>query len=197
MERKINTIILTGFRATGKSLVGRALAAALGYAFVDTDLIISQREGALICDMVARHGWPYFRGLERQVLTECSNMRQTVVATGGGAIEHATEWAELRRCCYVVWLEAPAEVIYQRMQADEKTKEQRPRLTDNPPILEIQDVLARRTPMYAAGSDLQLATANHNAEELVVTITDHLRRAKLLGLAEHISSAQPLVQVRL
>ena len=157
-------------------------------------MVLSQREGISICDLVARHGWPYFRGLERQILKECSSMRQTVVATGGGAIEHAAEWAELCRYCYVVWLKAPVEVVYRRMQADEKTNEQRPGLTANPLLLEIQEVLARRTPLYAAGSDLQLDTAKHTPDELVVMIIDNLRRAQLLGSAEKNSPVLPLVQ---
>ena len=176
MDKKLNSIILTGFRATGKSLIGRMLATALGYAFVDTDTVISDRQGASISAMVAQHGWPYFRQLERQMLEECSQMRQAVIATGGGAIEHTSEWIELRRHGYVIWLEAPAEVIYQRMHADNNTSSQRPALTDSSQLEEIGQMLARRTSMYAAGADLRLETATANPEALVAVILQHLRQ---------------------
>lgn len=176
MERQLDTIILTGFRATGKSLVGRMLAAALDYAFIDTDTVISQRQGASISAMVARHGWPYFRQLERQLLEECGHMRRTVVATGGGAIEHHAEWGCLRQRGYVIWLAADAEIIYQRMQADANTGSQRPALTGNSQLEEIREVLARRNPLYAAGSDVRLETANKDPEELVAAILQYLQQ---------------------
>jgi Shikimate kinase len=63
----MNNIVLTGFRATGKTSVGKALATKLGYAFSDTDRLLCERLHAPIADIVARHGWPFFRQAEAQL----------------------------------------------------------------------------------------------------------------------------------
>jgi shikimate kinase len=175
MNEKSKNIVLTGFRATGKSLVGKLLAERLCYSFIDTDILLRQRLGAPIADIVDRHGWPFFRQAERRLLAEVPGMVETVLATGGGAIEHETQWQRLRKCCYVVWLDADAETIKQRVRDDPESSGQRPSLTGRPVGDEIDDLLQRRAPLYAAGSDLRLDTVGRTPEALVQTIIDQMR----------------------
>jgi shikimate kinase len=175
MNEKSKNIVLTGFRATGKSLVGKLLAERLGYTFIDADILLCQRLGAPIAAIVDRHGWPFFRQAERRLLAEVPGMEETVVATGGGAIEHEEEWQRIRTCCYVVWLDADAATIKQRLQDDPKSSGQRPSLTGGAVCDEIDDVLRRRTPLYAAGSDLHLDTVCCTPEDLVQRIIDQMR----------------------
>ncbi|MDH3393415.1 MAG: shikimate kinase, partial [Desulfobulbaceae bacterium] len=63
-------IILTGYRACGKSLIGRLLAERFKIDFLDMDKEIETREGCSISEMVGQHGWPYFREREQHLLTE-------------------------------------------------------------------------------------------------------------------------------
>ncbi len=176
MNEKSTNIILTGFRATGKSLVGKLLAERLGYTFIDADVLLSQRLGAPIAHIVDRHGWPFFRQAERKLLADdVPGMVETVLATGGGAIEHEDEWQRIRSCCYVVWLDADAATIKQRIQDDPKSSGQRPSLTGCAVCDEIDDVLLKRMPLYAAGSDLHLNTVGCTPEDLVNRIIDQLR----------------------
>ena len=166
-----HNLILTGFRATGKTSVGRIVAARLHWIFLDTDELARQRLGAPIAEVVARHGWPFFRTAERQLLRELSTtMRQTVLATGGGAIEHLQEWRELRRCALVVWLDTDSDTIRQRLRDDPDSGHQRPSLTGQSVMDEIEHLLECRRPMYAAGSDLRLSTEGRTPEQLVVEI---------------------------
>ncbi len=153
MKENTPIIVLTGFRATGKTSVGRLLAARLGYAFVDADAVLCERLGGSVAEIVARSGWDSFRRAERQLLRESRTMAGTVLATGGGAIEHAAEWRGLRDHALVVWLEADEATIRRRMAGDAQTA-QRPSLTGNAPADEIAALLARRTPLYAAGADV-------------------------------------------
>lgn len=175
MNEKIKNIVLTGFRATGKSLVGRMLAQKLRYTFIDADVLLSQRLGAPIADIVARHGWPFFRQAERQLLMEVPAMEQTVLATGGGAIEHQEEWSRLRNCCYVIWLDADAATVRQRMRNDANTAEQRPSLTGSSVHDEIEELLLRRAPLYSTGSDLRLDTVGKDPTALVERIVEQMQ----------------------
>ena len=175
MNEKIKNIVLTGFRATGKSSVGRLLAQKLRYTFIDADLLLCERLGASIADIVARHGWAFFRQAERQLLMEVPDMEQTVLATGGGAIEHQEEWLRIRNCCYVVWLDADAATIRQRMRNDPNSIEQRPSLTGNSVQNEIEELLQRRAPLYSAGADLRLDTVGNEPAALVERIIEQMR----------------------
>ena len=175
MNNKIKNIVLTGFRATGKSSVGRMLAQKLRYTFIDTDLLLCERLGAPIADIVARHGWTFFRQAERQLLMEVPEMEQTVLATGGGAIEHQEEWLRIRSCCYVVWLDADAATVRQRMGNDPNSAGQRPSLTGGSAHDEIEELMLRRAPLYSTGSDLRLDTVGMEPSALVESIVEQMR----------------------
>lgn len=159
-------IILTGFRGTGKTTVGKILAARLQWVFVDMDEQLAERLGASIAEVVGRHGWAFFRQAEAKLMQEAQAMNCTVLATGGGAIENQQEWKQLRSNGYVVWLDADIATIQQRLMADSVSAQQRPSLTGQAIQDEIGVLLERRLPMYLAGSDLRLATDGKEPEEL-------------------------------
>jgi shikimate kinase len=75
-------IVLTGFMGTGKSTVGRRLATALGFTWVDTDRMIETRHGP-IDEIFARAGEMVFRGIERNIVSELSSRIRCVFSTGG------------------------------------------------------------------------------------------------------------------
>lgn len=176
-----NKIVLTGFRATGKSTIGLLVAQQLGYRFLDTDQVLTRQLGASIAHVVASHGWPHFRRAEAQLLHDLSSASDVVIATGGGAIEHQAEWRRLRCDSLVVWLEADAATINQRIAADGASIAQRPALISGAaPEDEIAQLLSRRAPLYARGSDLRLDTVNASLQELVALVCDDfVRRRKL------------------
>ena len=160
-------IILTGYRACGKSVVGRLLAERLQFDFLDMDKEIESRAGCSISEMVAEHGWPYFRERERQLLEELIDRERLVVATGGGAIMHEEAWQRLQANGLVVWLQADTAVIAARLRRDIVSEGQRPSLTGDSITQEIETVLAQRTPLYQKGSHLAVDTGNRSPEEIV------------------------------
>ncbi len=82
-------IVLIGYRGTGKSTVGRLLAARLGRELVSTDVEIVKRAKCTIPEIVAQYGWEYFRDLESDICRELASRDQLVIDTGGGAILRA------------------------------------------------------------------------------------------------------------
>jgi shikimate kinase len=160
-------IILTGFRATGKSAVGARLAESMGFDFIDTDARLCAGLGCTVAEYVAGKGWDAFREREREILAELAGVTRTVISTGGGSILHEAEWNRLRKNSLVVWLRADAETLRQRLNRDESTADQRPSLTGSDSSREVEDVLAVRTPLYLKGSDMSVDTTALTPEEIV------------------------------
>jgi 3-dehydroquinate synthase len=114
----VRVVFLTGMMGSGKTEVGRALAARLGWRFIDTDAEIVAREGRSIGDIFASAGEAYFRSVEQAVLREASRQRSAVVATGGGAVTSAANRRIMRRAGPVVFLRAPVETLIDRIGED-------------------------------------------------------------------------------
>ena len=85
MEQKNNNIILVGMPGVGKSTVGVVLAKILGYHFVDADIVIQQKDGRLLKDIIAEEGVDGFIEIENKINSEI-NGKKTIIATGGDVI---------------------------------------------------------------------------------------------------------------
>ncbi|NOX25429.1 MAG: shikimate kinase [Deltaproteobacteria bacterium] len=153
-------IILTGYRAAGKTCVGKELARQLDWSFIDTDALIVKRAGGEISKIVRQHGWDYFRAQEKQVLKSLIERTGVVIATGGGAIIHQDIWPELMASGLVVWLKADKETICRRLRGDDNSAAQRPSLTGGTICQEVARVLKERQPLYRRGSHLAVDTAS-------------------------------------
>jgi shikimate kinase len=160
-------IVLIGYRGTGKSAMGRLLAARLGRELVSTDAKIVKRAQRTIPEIVAQQGWDYFRDLESDICKELASRDHLVIDTGGGAILRAQNIEALKKNGTVFWLTASVETIVKRIGSDN----QRPSLTGTKSFVdEIQDVLQERTPKYHAAADHVIATDNRSINQLVETV---------------------------
>ncbi len=163
-------ILLTGFRATGKSLVGRLLADRLALDFLDTDALLCRLIGCSVADFVAEQGWSRFREMEERLLMDLSRRSGAVIATGGGAVLHQQTWKALRRKSASIWLQADEQTIKRRLITDVHSEQQRPSLTGMDPVLEIQEMLSERIPLYQCGSDFAIRTDGRSPRDLVEEI---------------------------
>jgi shikimate kinase len=111
-------IYLVGFMACGKTTVGRHVAARLGWQPEDVDQLIEARERRSIAEIFAKHGEPYFRSVEREVLKLLQPLRQVVVSTGGGTFVDPENRAAIDRDGTSVWLDLPLAEIIPRIPLD-------------------------------------------------------------------------------
>ena len=107
-------VFLIGFMASGKTTVGRLLAAALGFRFADLDDRIVAAAGAPIREIFARHGEAGFREREREAVRAAAGERSVVFATGGGAPCFGDNLATMRGAGRLVALEVSAEEAVRR-----------------------------------------------------------------------------------
>ncbi len=160
-------IFLIGFRCTGKSSVGKALAQRLSYPFRDADEEIVRENSISIAEMVAQHGWQFFRDKERDIIHRLSLTDRSVIATGGGVILNPENIRDMKCNGFVIWLKARPETIRERILQDKMTEKQRPALTDKDLIAEIEETLSFRNPLYEQASDISMDTDGLDIGEIV------------------------------
>jgi len=167
-------IVLIGYRCTGKTSVGKALSERLGKAFVDTDDYIEKKADRPISDMVTKEGWDFFREKEKEAIREIASSEDLMIAAGGGAVLNTENVTNLKRNGVVILLETTNETILERMRADEKTEQQRPSLTGEDPLEEIEEVLEIRRPYYQQAMDFSVDTTSKSIEQVVNEIIEKL-----------------------
>lgn len=167
----MNKIVLIGFRATGKTSIGKALAEKLNWKFLDLDEEIQKRTKKSIKEIVEEGGWEKFRSLEKEFLKEILDLENMVLALGGGSVLHQKEMSELREKSFVVWLFASKETILERMERDTKTSSQRPNLTNLCNLEEeIERLLKEREKLYNNFSHVKIDTSKKDILEIVEEI---------------------------
>lgn len=160
-------VFLIGFRAVGKTTIGKKLAERLGFAFLDTDTLICEKKGATVNAIVQAEGWDGFRRCEQEVLRGLETRRRCVIATGGGAILHQHLWSVLKGHGVVVWLTAESDIICRRIQADSVSVGQRPSLTGKSVCAEVREIMAVREPLYRETADLVVDTGAMSVPQVV------------------------------
>lgn len=151
-------IVLIGYRCTGKSAVGKALARDLDRLLIDTDALIEEKAGAPISEIVEKKGWEGFRDIETKVVQEISEKDDLVIATGGGIVLREMNTRRLKANGLLIWLRARPGVILERMAQDLSMGKGRPPLTLKSPVEEIKEQLAFRDPLYKEAGDLVVDT---------------------------------------
>ena len=106
------SLTLCGFMACGKSALGRRLAAALHYDFVDTDQLLLERTGMTLQQMFAKGGEAYFRDREHEVIREAARLPRTVISTGGGVMTFERNARLLAESTRIIHVHRPFDACY-------------------------------------------------------------------------------------
>ena len=161
-------IVLVGYRASGKSTVGRLLASRAGWPFLDSDAEVEARAGRSIADIFADGGEPTFRDLEEEAIEAlCAQQAEAILATGGGAVVRPANRERLRRFGEVVYLRAPAPVLADRLR---RAGGARPALTSEGLVAEVAAVLEAREPLYQEVADLVIDAASRSPSAIARAI---------------------------
>ena len=178
-------VVLIGYRASGKSIVGRILADKLKTAFWDTDAMVEKTLGMPIKEIVALHGWDYFREKERETIKFLTQKEGCVIATGGGVVLFRENIdllkqnvALLKKSCVIVWLNAPLEDIIDRLKHDARSEATRPQFTIGNIVQETIDTMRQRLPLYESAADYTVDTLHKNPEQVAEEIYQYLLKSK-------------------
>lgn len=164
---KCANVFLVGLMGAGKSTVGKRLARAIGFEFLDSDQVIEDRTGASIPLIFEIEGETGFRARETRIIEELTQRRAVVLATGGGVVLAAENRARLCARGLVVYLHAPVDLLYARTRRDRR----RPLLQTADPHARLSELFGARDPLYRECADLIVDTARRTVRELV----EHIR----------------------
>ncbi|MCI9079637.1 MAG: shikimate kinase [Lachnospiraceae bacterium] len=115
----MKNIILIGMPGAGKSTVGIVLAKALGYKFIDTDLVIQEDQGMLLHKIIEKYGTKGFNTIENNVISSIKTDK-SVIATGGSAVYGKDAMQNLKSSGIILYLELPLNEIKNRLGNLEK-----------------------------------------------------------------------------
>jgi shikimate kinase len=171
----MRSIVLVGMPGSGKSAVGRRLAARLELPFVDADEEIERAAGKPITDIFKDHGEPYFRDGERKVIARLLRSGPLVLATGGGAFMVAETQENIRQGGISIWLKAELSLLLRRVLK----RNNRPLLEKDPEGV-MRQLMETRYPVYA-NADITVESHDLPHDAIVGEIIDALAKSLLLA----------------
>ena len=159
MDRRI---VIIGFMGCGKTTVAAALAERLGCAMIDLDAFITDRKGRSPAEIIEENGEPAFRAIETRALQDVLEKNAArVIALGGGAWMIAANRALVaQHDCLSVWLDAPFELCWERIQSGGTS---RPMAPDRPTA---ENLYNDRRVRYGL-SELRVDVCSDSAPELL------------------------------
>ena len=138
------TVVLVGMMGSGKTAIGRALAADLDVPFVDSDAAIEEAAAATIAEIFERDGERFFRKREAEVLRRLLSGPPGIVSTGGGAFLAEGNRDDIAKMGVAVWLDADLNILWERV----RHKDTRPLLRTADPKATLTAIYEDRTPIY-------------------------------------------------
>ncbi len=179
-------IILIGMPGAGKSTVGVVLAKKLGRGFVDSDLVIQERYGKLLHELIQENGVEGFWRIEEEVNASLSQ-KKCVIATGGSVIYGPKAMEHLRGIGTVVYLQLPCEEVAERLgDLDARGVTLKPGQT-------LKDLYRERTPLYEKYAHITITCSGKMlrqiVEETANAVARHVRRMQQEGEAKQSAVA--------
>lgn len=167
----MENIVLIGMPGSGKSTVGVLLAKALGYSFIDVDLLISKEAGKTLQEILDQDGLDYFLHLEGKI-GEQLEYEKTVIATGGSMVLSANAMENLKRNGKIVFIDVDLDEIKRRV-TNIKTRGIAFGKGET-----LDDVYRVRFPLYQKYADITVSLELSSIESTVDTIVEKLKLEK-------------------
>ena len=171
MSRPHN-IFLIGPMGAGKSTIGRQLASAFGYRFLDSDHEIQDRTGVDIPTIFEYEGEDGFRQREAQVIDDLTRKNRCVLATGGGAVLRPDNRRHLAARGFVIYLQCSPEQQAERTARDRN----RPLLQQGDPLERLRTLMKERDPLYRETADMIVSTEHRSSTAVTKEIQQRLNR---------------------
>lgn len=170
-------LFLIGYRGTGKTTIGKAIAKELKTNFIDVDEEIVKITGKKIPEIFALEGEKEFRKYETQALIHSINKetKHKVISCGGGIITKKRNLSLLKNNGIVFLLTSDPKTIFNRIYKDKN----RPALTDKDPFEEIVHMLKKREKLYKKAKDYEIDTSKESINECAKKIMDIYLENKL------------------
>jgi shikimate kinase len=153
----MKNIFLIGMPSSGKSTLGRLLAKALNFTFVDMDERIEVKEVSSIPDIFKIKGEDYFRKVESEVLKQIKPNQQLVISTGGGVPCFFDNMEFIKANGTSIFLDVPPVILAKRIM--NSTANNRPLIdknkSENEVLQDIENRYQNRLKFYQQ-ADLQV-----------------------------------------
>ncbi|MDD2832804.1 MAG: shikimate kinase [Methylotenera sp.] len=162
----MNNIYFIGLMGAGKTTIGRLLAKQLGKQFYDSDVEIERKTGVKIPLIFELEGESGFRKREHAAIEELTQLKDVVLATGGGAVLMQENRDLLKNNGKIIYLRAKPFDLYQRTRHD-KT---RPLLQGGNPRQKLEQLYLARDPIYTAVADYIVDTGAQSANDITSDI---------------------------
>lgn len=163
----MHNITLIGMPGAGKSTVGVVLAKAIGYKFIDTDLVIQEDQGMVLQDIIEKYGTSGFNTIENSVISSI-HTDKSVIATGGSAVYGKEAMQNLKSAGKVLYLELPYNDIKRRLGNLEK------RGVSMEKGQTLETLYNERIPLYKKYSDLTIHCHKLQIREIINIIIKQL-----------------------
>lgn len=162
------SIVLIGMPGVGKSTIGVVLAKNLGISFIDSDLVIQEREEKKLQEIIEEHGLEGFLDIEEAVNVSL-NPKAAVIATGGSAVYREEAMQHLSSFALICYLQLSYESISERLG---NLEERGVVLKENQNLRQLYD---ERTPLYEKYANMKIDCEGKNIREIVFEIAKRIK----------------------
>ena len=168
----MQNIFLIGPMGSGKTTIGRQLAARLDRKFYDSDREIEKRTGVDVALIFEIEGEEGFRLRETKMISELAKKQKSVIATGGGSVLSEENRACIKQNGKVIYLKSSQEKLFERTFRDKK----RPLLETEDRMATIKELLEKRGPLYEEIADLIICTDHRPINQIINKISQKLSK---------------------
>ena len=153
-------ITLIGMPSSGKSTIGVLLAKRLGYSFVDVDIVIQEKEGRLLKEIIAEEGLDGFLEVENRINAGV-NVIRSVIAPGGSVIYGKEAMEHYKQIGQIVYLKLSFEEVERRIG---NVVDRGVALRDG---MTLRDLYDERVPYYEKYADITVDETGQTPGETV------------------------------